>query len=141
MKFLLSMLILLTLSSSANAEKVFLYFGASWCGPCKTFKQTLHQPDVVKLLTQYDNYYVDTDTNPELKAQFSVRNIPTVIIVEEKIENGVKTDVVLYRAVNPGKMELKRALTQHLDKKTAPSRPLLKIFEKPVKFFKKTLDN
>lgn len=141
LKFFLSIVLLLTITTTASAEKTFLYFGASWCGPCGQFKKILHQPDVAKLLVQYNNFYVDIDTNPELKKQFAIKSIPTVIIINEQIVDGKEVETVLYRATYPSKLALKNALIKNLDKKDVPERPLLKIFEKPVKFLKKTLDN
>ncbi len=140
-KFLLSIVLLLVITAPANAEKTFLYFGASWCGPCGQFKKTLHQPDVAKLLVQYNNFYVDIDEHPDLKREYGIKSIPTVIIIDEKIVNGKEVETILYRATYPGKLALKNALAQNLDKKQSAPRPLLKIFEKPVKFFQKALDN
>lgn len=139
LKFFLSVAILLV-ANIANAEKTVLYFGASWCGPCQQFKKTLHEPDVAKLLVQYNNFYVDIDEHPDLKSEYEVKRIPTIVIIDEKIVNGKEVETVLYREVYPTKTALKSALTRYLDKKPV-NRPLLKIFEKPVNFFKKALDN
>ena len=139
-KFLLSILILFSFTGIASAEKTFLYFGATWCGPCGQFKQTLHEPDIAKLLVQYNNYYVDIDKHPDLKSEYKIKSIPTVIIIEEKIVNGKEVETVLYRATYPRKTELKANLAKYLDKKMVEPRPLLKILEKPVKFFQKALD-
>ncbi len=138
-KFFLSIVILF-IASTAHAEKTFLYFGASWCGPCQEFKKTLHQPDVAKLLVQYNNFYVDIDQHPELRTEYGVKKIPTVVIIDEKIVDGKEVETVLFKEVYPSKQALKVALTKYLDKK-AVARPLLKFFEKPVRFFQKALDN
>lgn len=139
-KFFLSIVLLLTITTTCNAEKTFLYFGASWCGPCGQFKKMLHEPDVSKLLIQYNNFYVDVDTNPDLKMEYAIKSIPTVIIIDERTVDGKQVDTVLYRATYPSKNELKKALVKNMDKKPV-QRPLLRIFEKPVKFFQKALDN
>lgn len=139
LKFFLSVMLLLV-ANIANAEKTVLYFGASWCGPCQQFKKMLHEPDVAKLLVQYNNFYVDIDEHPDLKSEYEIKRIPTIVIVDEKIVDGKEVETVLFREVYPTKTALKSALTKYLDKQ-AVNRPLLKIFEKPVKFFKKALDN
>lgn len=139
LKFFLSVAIILV-ANIANAEKTVLYFGASWCGPCQQFKKMLHEPDVAKLLVQYNNFYVDIDKHPDLKSEYQIKKIPTIVIVDEKIVDGKEVETVLFREIYPTKIALKSALTKYLDKQ-AVNRPLLKIFEKPVKFFKKALDN
>ena len=139
-KTILCLVIVLLSTPKINAEKTVLYFGASWCGPCQQFKKMLHEPDVAKLLVQYNNFYVDIDEHPELKSEYEIKRIPTIVIVDEKIVDGKEVETVLFREVYPTKMALKSALTKYLDKQ-AVNRPLLKIFEKPVKFFKKALDN
>ena len=131
---------ILLVASVANAEKTVLYFGASWCGPCQEFKKILHSPDVAKLLVQYNNFYVDIDEHPDLRTEYGVKKIPTVVIIDEKIVDGKEVETVLFKEIYPSKQALKSALTKYLDKKPV-NRPLLKIFEKPVNFFKKALDN
>ena len=75
-----------------------------------------------------------------LRTEYGVKKIPTVVIIDEKIVNGKEVETVLFKEIYPSKQALKSALTKYLDKQ-AVNRPLLKIFEKPVKFFKKSIDN
>lgn len=58
--------------------KKLLYFSAEWCGPCKTLG-----PIVESLSGQINYEKVDVDTNHDLSAQYGVRNIPTLILVDE----------------------------------------------------------
>ncbi len=139
LKIFLSIVILF-ITSTVHAEKTVLYFGSSWCSPCQQFKKILHEPDIAKLLVQYNNFYVDIDEHPDLRTEYGVKKIPTVVIIDEKIVNGKEVETVLFKEIYPSKQALKSALTKYLDKQ-AVNRPLLKIFEKPVKFFKKALDN
>ena len=56
----------------------YLYFSAPWCGPCKMLG-----PIMEKVKTQgipVEKINVDTETN--LVTQYSVRNIPTVVLVD-----------------------------------------------------------
>ena len=53
-----------------------LVFSASWCGPCQGFKPTLLELDQERLI------YVDIDEKPEIRADYEVRSVPTVILVD-----------------------------------------------------------
>lgn len=53
------------------------YFTAGWCAPCQTLGPTM---DVVR--QQIPVRKVDVDYTPDIIEKFSVRNIPTVILVE-----------------------------------------------------------
>lgn len=54
-----------------------LVFSASWCGPCKAFKPTLLELDQSRLV------YIDIDEMPEIRHDYEVRSVPTVILVDE----------------------------------------------------------
>ena len=54
-----------------------LVFSASWCGPCQGFKPTLLELEQDRLV------YVDIDEKPEIRADYEVRSVPTVILVDE----------------------------------------------------------
>ena len=58
--------------------KKILYFSAAWCGPCKTLG-----PIVDSLSGQINYEKIDVDTNHDLSAQYGVRNIPTLILLDE----------------------------------------------------------
>jgi thioredoxin-like negative regulator of GroEL len=59
----------------------FLYFSAPWCGPCRTLG-----PVMEKVGQKYSVEKINVDENQELSAQFGVRSIPTVILVNESNE-------------------------------------------------------
>lgn len=56
----------------------FLYFSAPWCGPCKMLGPTMEK---VGQKHQVDK--INVDENQELSAEFNVRSVPTVILVDE----------------------------------------------------------
>lgn len=56
----------------------FLYFSAPWCGPCRTLGPTME-----KIGQKYSVEKINVDENQELSAEFGVRSIPTVILVDE----------------------------------------------------------
>ena len=62
--------------------KEFLYFSATWCGPCRVLGPTMNQIQQEGMSVRK----IDVDTNSELAAQYNVRNIPTVILVNNGIE-------------------------------------------------------
>ena len=57
----------------------YLYFSANWCGPCKTLGPTMERVKNYKINVQK----IDVDTNNSLVSQYGVRNIPTVVLVNE----------------------------------------------------------
>jgi len=54
-------------------------FYADWCGPCKAMKPTLES----LIEKGYDIEKINVDENRELAAQYGIRNIPTLIFVDE----------------------------------------------------------
>ena len=57
--------------------KKILYFTAAWCGPCKTLS-----PIMESLSGQINYEKIDVDTNQEMSIKHGVRNIPTLLLVE-----------------------------------------------------------
>ena len=57
--------------------KKILYFSAAWCGPCKMLG-----PIMESLAGEVNYEKIDVDNNQELSIQYGVRNIPTLILVE-----------------------------------------------------------
>ena len=58
--------------------KKFLYFSAAWCGPCLQLGPVMEQ-----LSSQYPVRKIDVDTNQLLAQQYNIRNIPTVLLIDE----------------------------------------------------------
>lgn len=61
-----------------------LKFGATWCGPCKTYHTILEEvkndlPEGVEIM-EYD---VDSDEATELLSKYSIRSVPTTIFENE----------------------------------------------------------
>ena len=57
--------------------KQILYFSAPWCGPCKQLG-----PIMESLSSQINFKKIDVDNNTELSTKYGVRNIPTLVLLE-----------------------------------------------------------
>ena len=58
--------------------KKILYFSAVWCGPCQTLG-----PIMESLKGDINYQKIDVDNNQDLSMQYGVRNIPTLILLDE----------------------------------------------------------
>jgi thioredoxin-like negative regulator of GroEL len=70
--------------------KQVYYFSAPWCVPCQSFGPTMD-----KVSEQISVNKVNVDYEPNVITKFGVRNVPTVILVENGQEvrrfSGVKS--------------------------------------------------
>jgi len=57
-------------------KKIF-YFSAAWCGPCKMLG-----PIMESLAGQINYEKIDVDNNQDLSIQYGVRNVPTLVLVD-----------------------------------------------------------
>ena len=53
---------------------------ASWCDPCKMLAKTLEEVE-----SKLPIEVVDIDTHPEVAAEFGIRGVPTLVIVEDNV--------------------------------------------------------
>ena len=67
--------------------KTAKYFGATWCGPCKTFKPVMNEVAGEGHSVQF----IDIDQQQDLAARYMVRSVPTTIIEE----NGMEVDRII----------------------------------------------
>ena len=56
--------------------KKILYFSASWCQPCKNFKPIMEQ-----VSRELPVQFVDVDASPQLVAEYGVRSVPTIVLL------------------------------------------------------------
>ena len=77
-----------------------LKFSADWCQPCKILARNIEESD---LSIQVEN--VDIDEQPEVAANYRIRSIPTLVLVDETGElisrtMGVKTGQQIQEWIN-----------------------------------------
>ena len=79
--------------------KKILYFTAAWCGPCKALG-----PVMDSLQGQINFDKIDVDSNTELSAQYGVRGVPSLILLEngEEVSRlvGVKSKETILNLYN-----------------------------------------
>jgi thioredoxin 1 len=79
--------------------KKILYFSAPWCGPCKQFGPVMEQ-----MGQSIPVQKINVDDQPDLATAYSVRTVPTVIIVKDgQVVNrmvGVQTPATVLNAYN-----------------------------------------
>jgi thioredoxin 1 len=68
-----------------------LKFSAEWCQPCKMLAKTLEGIDVPYTISN-----IDIDDSPNLAADYKVRGVPTMVLVDDNDKEvgrlvGVKT--------------------------------------------------
>jgi thioredoxin 1 len=65
--------------------KEILYFSAAWCGPCKQLAPVMER---LKSEGKINYRKIDVDSDTTLSPKYGVRNIPTLIL----LENGTETN-------------------------------------------------
>jgi len=65
-----------------KTEVVLLYFGASWCGPCKLLKEKLGDSNLINELPLLKVCYIDTDNNEDIASLYKIKALPTQIFIK-----------------------------------------------------------
>lgn len=65
-----------------------LKFSAQWCSPCRVLAPIFHRTSKLLEFKNIDFYELDIDDedNAELVNNYQVRNVPTVLVVDENNE-------------------------------------------------------
>ncbi len=77
----------------------YLYFSAPWCGPCKQLAPKMEL--VAEANIPVEKILVDVDA--ETTEKYGIRNIPTVVLIDE---NG--TELERFVGVNPVEFYLEK---------------------------------
>ena len=67
---------------SKKNQSTILVFSADWCKYCNKLKSEVKNLD----LGQYDIHFIDVESRPDLKKEYSVKSLPTSIILKNKKE-------------------------------------------------------
>jgi thioredoxin-like negative regulator of GroEL len=81
--------------------KKLLQFTAPWCGPCKTMAPIIDKLPSKGISVQK----INADTDMKLCAEFNIRSIPTIVVVDENMKElrrvvGVQTEQQLINLYN-----------------------------------------
>lgn len=68
-----------TFQEKTNNGKVLLQFTAEWCGPCKKLSPLVEELTINK-------FKVDVDDCTNLSKKFSIRSVPTLVLLENGVE-------------------------------------------------------
>jgi thioredoxin-like negative regulator of GroEL len=63
--------------------KTILWFSAPWCGPCKQL-----EPILGAIADDHPYDKIDVETNPQAAMDWGVRNLPTLVLLENSTEIG-----------------------------------------------------
>ena len=61
--------------------KRIIRFTTSWCGPCKSMAMNLEAANLGLPIE-----VVDIDIHPDVAAEYGVRSVPTLILLDENIQ-------------------------------------------------------
>lgn len=61
---------------------VLLDFFATWCGPCRTQSEILHEAEATAAENQTRIIKIDVDQHPQLAKEFQVSSLPTLLMVK-----------------------------------------------------------
>lgn len=65
-----------------EAKHELMYFGASWCAPCRQMKKTLSDADVSVAMKQIRFASYDIDKDKKRAAEWNVSAVPTYILLD-----------------------------------------------------------
>ena len=78
------------LSEAKGKNLAFIDFSAQWCGPCKMLAPVVDEL-AEELQGEVSFYNVDVDENPALAQQYSIMNIPALVL----LKNGEKAGMTV----------------------------------------------
>jgi thioredoxin 1 len=71
--------------------KQLLKFSATWCGPCKSLSGIMKNVDFKDVEVKE----IDIDENLDMAKQYSIRGVPTLVLLNDGVEVGRKSGVLM----------------------------------------------
>ena len=68
---------------SKNNKPSVLYFGATWCTPCKITKRNFESKEVKKELQRFNFKMYDVDVDKKEKEKYKIKLVPTIIVEKD----------------------------------------------------------
>ena len=59
-----------------------IYFGATWCGPCRAMKSMMKDKEVQAAIKKVDFKMYDVDIRRKESEKWGVRQIPTILVIK-----------------------------------------------------------
>ena len=81
-------------SDEQDNNKRVLYFGATWCSPCRLMKQVLKKENVKKELDKVDFIMYDIDKDKKEASKHKIKLVPTIIFLNGDKEKERTTGLV-----------------------------------------------
>ena len=66
-----------------NDKPSVLYFGATWCTPCKITKRNLESSEVKKELQRFNFKMYNVDVDKKEKEKYKIKLVPTIIVEKD----------------------------------------------------------
>lgn len=80
-------LVAATSEATQSGKPLFLYFTASWCGPCQEMRRTTWaDAGVERALQAYVPVKIDVDEHPELVQRYRVEAFPTFVVQPPEVD-------------------------------------------------------
>ena len=84
MRLILTLIIFITFSNIALADRFVLKFTADWCKYCKILDHQLLEKEFVKVTKQYkDLIVIDIDKYPKIAKAYKVNSLPLLVGIDD----------------------------------------------------------
>lgn len=84
MRLILTLIIFITFSNIALADRFVLKFTADWCKYCKILDHQLLEKEFVKVTKQYkDLIVIDIDKYPKIAKAYKVNSLPLLVVIDD----------------------------------------------------------